>query len=97
MAFFDLQRIKGQELIGSYESPDATYRVNIYLNNGGATVDYAVLGEVIKQKGGSRKNIYWQYPCHTATVEWLDHKTVKINDKALDVEKDTYDYRKSIQ
>ena len=52
---------------------------------------------MIKQKGGSRKNIYWQYPGHTATVEWLDHKTVKINDKALDVEKDTYDYRKSIQ
>ena len=48
---------------------------------------------MIKQKSGRSKNIYWQYPCQTATVEWLDHKTVKINDKALDVEKDTYDYR----
>lgn len=95
-AFFDIQRIKGQELMGSYVSPDATYRINIYLNNGGATVDYAVLGEVIKQKGGRSKNIYWEYPCQTAMVEWLDYQTVRINDKVLDVERDTYDYRHAV-
>lgn len=65
-----------------------------YLNNGGATVDYAVLGVVTNQESRRSKNIYWQYHCQTATVEGLDDRTVKINDIVLDVEKDTYDYRR---
>ncbi|MDU6854701.1 MAG: DUF5412 domain-containing protein [Zhenhengia sp.] len=93
-AFFDVQRIKGQELLGSYLSPDQTYEVTTYLNNGGATVDYAVLGVVTNQESRRSKNIYWQYHCQTATVEWLDDRTVKINDIVLDVEKDIYDYRR---
>lgn len=92
-AFFDIQRIKGQEQIAEVTSPGGLYTAYAYLNNGGATTSYAVLGAVRNNETNRQKNIYWQYKCETATVEWLDDVTVVINGKTLDVRKDTYDYR----
>ena len=92
-AFFDIQRIKGQEQIAEVTSPSGLYTAYAYLNNGGATTSYAVLGTVKNNKTNKQKNLYWQYKCETATIEWLDDVTVLINGKTLDVRKDTYDYR----
>ncbi len=92
-AFFDIQRLKGQELLDEVSSSDGKYTVSVYLNNGGATTDYAVLCSVRNNETEKERNIYWQYHCTTANVRWLDEKTVNINGKELNVEKDSYDYR----
>lgn len=93
-AFFDIQRISGQEVIVSVDSPDGRYTATAYRNNGGATTGYAVLAKIIDNHTQKSKNIYWQYPCETADIVWLDETTVQINGISLDAWKDTYDYRK---
>ena len=92
-AFFDIQRIDGQELINEVVSPDGKYTVSAYLNNGGATTDYAVLCSVRNNETDKAKNIYWNYHCTEAEIEWIDEKTIAINGVELNVTKDTYDYR----
>ena len=94
-AFFDIQRLDGQEVITVSDSPDSSYTVTAYLNNGGATTDYAVLCAVKNNKTGKERNIYWNYHCSTADIQWLDDKTVSINCIELDVTKDKYDYRRN--
>lgn len=91
--FYDIQRIEGQEVIREVISPDGTYTVTAYLNNGGATTDYAVLCSVKTNGYGKEKNIYWQYHCEDAAIVWINEYTVKINGIELNVSKDTYDYR----
>ena len=60
-AFYDIQRLEGQEVIREVSSPNDTYTITAYLNNGGATTDYAVLCSVKNNGAGKEKNIYWQY------------------------------------
>lgn len=91
--FYDIQRIEGQEIIQEVTSPDGIYTVTAYLNNGGATMDYAVLCSVRTNGYRKERNIYWQYHCEDAAIVWVDGKIVKINGVELNVEKDTYDYR----
>ncbi len=92
-AFFDIQRIDGQELLNEVVSPDGKYTVCAYLNNGGATTDYAVLCSVRNNETEKEKNIYWNYHCAEAEIKWKDEKTVTINGIELNVTKDTFDYR----
>ncbi len=87
-----IQWIEGQELIGSYPSPNGGYLLNVYLDGGGATVGFSTLGRVIDQTTGKGKNIYFQYQCWKAEVEWLDETLVSINGIVLNVERDIYDY-----
>jgi hypothetical protein len=91
--FFDIQRIKGQEKIQELTSPDGQYTLLAYLNNDGATTNYAVLCSVKNNQTGKTKNIYWNYPCWNAEVTWLDGHTVTINGIVLNVRSDTFDYR----
>ena len=93
-AFFDIQRIDGQEYITELTSPNETYTVTAYLNNGGATTSYAVLGTLKNNKNGKSKNIYWQYRCEKANMEWLNDEVIKINGKELNVKNEIYDYRR---
>ncbi len=92
-AFFDIQRLEGQELLEEVTSPDKKYTVSVYLNNGGATTDYAVLCSVKNNETEKEKNIYWNYHCTGAKVKWNSEDTVTINGIQLNVNKDTYDYR----
>ena len=92
-AFSDIQRIDGQEYITESTSPNGTYAVTAYLNNGGSTTDYAVLATLRNNKNYKIKNIYWQYHCEKADIEWLNDKTVKINGIQLNVKNEIYDYR----
>ncbi len=94
-AFFDIQRLDGQEIIATSDSPDASYTITAYLNNGGTTTDYAVLCAVKNNKTGKERNIYWNYHCQSSNIQWLDNKTVSINGVELDVTKDLYDYRRN--
>lgn len=93
-AFFDVQRINGQDILTELASPKNTYTVTAYLNNGGATTDYAVLCTVTNNKTSKSKNIYWNSPCQTAAVAWVDDVTVMINEVKLDVRHDVFDYRR---
>jgi len=92
-AFYDIQRLEGQEVIQEVSSPNDTYTITAYLNNGGATIGYAVLCSVKNNSTGKEKNIYWQYRCTKADIIWFDEETVQINGVELNVKKDTYDYR----
>ena len=92
-AFYDIQRLEGQEVIQEVPSPDGTYTVTAYLNSGGATTDYAVLCSVKSNNRRKEKNIYWKYHCEDVSIQWLDDETVKIDGVELNVRKDTYDYR----
>ena len=92
-AFYDIQHIEGQEVIQEVSSPNGTYTITAYLNNGGATTGYAVLCSVKNNSTDKEKNIYWQYRCENADIIWLDEQTVQINGVKLNIKKDTYDYR----
>ena len=92
-AFFDIQRLNGQDLIKEVSSADGRYTVTAYLNNGGATTDYAVLCSVKNNETNKEKNIYWNYHCTKADINWISEDTVIINGIELNVNKDTYDYR----
>lgn len=93
--FFDTSRIAPEELIATYSSPNGTYELNMYRNNGGATSDYAVLGVLTKPDDADySRNIYWNNNCDEANAEWLDDDTVVINGTKIDdVLKNKYDFR----
>ena len=94
-AFFDIQRIEGEEFLSESTSPDGRYTVTAYLNNGGATTDYAVLCTATDNETGRDRNIYWNYKCEKAEIEWVDEDTaiIIINGIELDVMKDKYYWR----
>ena len=93
-AFYDIQRIEGQEYITESTSPNGEYTVITYLNNGGATTDYAVLGKLKNNNNGKTKNIYWQYNCEKAEISWINDETVKINGIQLEIKNEIYDFRR---
>ncbi len=90
---FGIQGIKGQEFLSESTSPDGRYTVTAYLNSGGATTAWAVLCTVEDNKTSWDRNIYWNYRCSTAEIEWVDEDTVIINGVELDVREDEYDWR----
>ena len=92
-AFFDIQRIEGQNELTVSQSPNGKYTVTAYLNDGGATTGFAVLCTVKDNESDKEKNIYWNYHCNSADIKWIDEDTVDINGEVLDVETDTYDFR----
>lgn len=94
--FYDMERLPEGEFLTEAVSPDGTYTVRIYVTNGGATVAYAVRGELIfNDEDGKEKNIYWNYREDSATIEWVDNDTVEINGRTLNVPQETYDFRNS--
>ncbi|WP_180964172.1 DUF5412 family protein [Haloimpatiens massiliensis] len=91
---FDIQRIKGEEYLSESTSPNGTYIVTVYLNNGGATTGFAVLGTLKNNKTKKTENIYWQYHCEKVHMEWINNETIKINGVQLRVKNEIYDYRR---
>ena len=92
--FFDINRIKGQELIDSQYSPNGDYELLIYRNNGGATTGYAILCEAIYIPTGQKRKIYWEYNVDSATISWVTDYVVNINGIQLNIRYDVYDFRK---
>jgi len=81
--------------IAESTSPNRTYTVKTYLCDGGATVQYAVRGELIVNSKSSRaKNIYWDYKIDKSDISWEDDDTVMINGHAIDLPNGKYDWRK---
>ena len=92
-AFYDIQRLAGQEVLAEVPSPDGSSVLTAYLTNGGATTDFGVLCAVRDTNDGRKRNFYWQYHCSEAVVRWIDDDTAEVNGVVLDVWEDTYDYR----
>ena len=94
-AFYNIDRIEPGELLTEEVSPDGKYTVKTYLNNGGATVNYAVLGVLhFNDSKKKPKNIYWQYEMEDGAVYWEDGDTVVINGTSIEVPNGKYDYRR---
>ncbi|MFP7486262.1 DUF5412 domain-containing protein [Priestia filamentosa] len=93
-AFFDMNRLPKGEYLTEETSPNGKYTLRAYVSNGGATVAYAVRGELVFNDGYRRdKNIYWNYREDTANIKWLDNDTVVINGHTLDVPNEKFDFR----
>ncbi|MEG6611795.1 DUF5412 family protein [Pseudoclostridium thermosuccinogenes] len=50
--------------------------------------------KLIYNKNGKTKNIYWQYHCEKAEIEWINDEIVIINGVELNVKSEIYDYRR---
>ncbi|MEF3310120.1 DUF5412 domain-containing protein [Paenibacillus sp. GYB004] len=92
--FFSLSHLPEGELVKQIDSANKSYTINMYLVNGGATTGYSIRGELVDNKKGSKKNMYWGYREEQTNVTWLDDHTVTINGHKLDVRTDTYDWRR---
>ena len=93
-AFFDMDRLPTGEYLTEETSPDGTYTIRAYRNNGGATTSYSIRGELVFNKNNSKtKNIYWNYREDTAEIEWIDNDTVIINGHTLEVPNERFDFR----
>lgn len=88
-----LKNIPPGEYISQTESPNHDYTVKFYLVNSHSTVDFAIRGELVNNKSGKQKNIYWSYHENTVSSQWINNNTIEINGKTLNIEKDTYDWR----
>lgn len=92
--FIDMNRLPTGEYLTEETSPDGKYTLKAYVTNGGATVSYAVRGELVfNEKSNKTKSIYWNYREENASITWTDNDTVVINGHSLDVPKDKFDFR----
>lgn len=84
-----------RKFISESQSPNGEYMVRTYLCNGGATVDYAVIGELINLKTKGAKAIYWDYHIDKGDIKWNSNNKVSINGHEIDIPNGVYDWRKS--
>lgn len=90
----DMYTLPKGEYIDESISPNGDYTVKTYLCNGGATVDWAVRGElIINSELNKKRNIYWKYKTDQSDIIWKDNKTVVINGRVIDIPDGKYDYR----
>ena len=91
--FFGMKYLPKGEFMETVYSPNENYKINSYLVNAGATVDFSVRCEVVNACTGEKRNLFWEYHCEKANIEWIDDDNVKINGKKLNIHSDTYDWR----
>lgn len=83
------------ELLNETTSPKDKYTVKTYVSDkGGATVDFAVRGELIVNNNNSKpKNIYWEYKVNKGEIHWENEDTVIINGHKIKLPNEIYDWR----
>ena len=88
----------GHELIESIVSPDNRHTMDIYLYNGGATMDWSTIIYIVDNTSGNERELYFQYhEKEPNEAVWIDSQTVRINGMELDIEQDKYDSRMRLQ
>lgn len=80
-----------EEFLGETVSSDGKYKVEAYLINGGATVDWSV--KCYLREGESKKEIYRDYHINEANMVWIDNDTISINNHNIDLPNGKYDFR----
>ena len=79
-----------EELIGKYPSEDEKNCVYVYVGDGGAISTWSIVCDVKGSHILGKRRIYVKDDINTATVTWLDDRTVKINGITLDIYRDKY-------
>ena len=79
-----------KDLIESIKSPNGKYMINTYLTNCGATCDFGIVAELCDNNNKCKK-IYDCYHENTSFVYWIDNENIFINQKKLNIFKDTYE------
>lgn len=90
----DMIKIPKGEYIESIESPNKEYKLNAYFINGGLLSGDSIRVELENINTSKTKNIYWGYPYSKVNMKWLNNDVVVINDKNLNIHKDTYNWRR---
>ncbi|HAT4179906.1 TPA: DUF5412 domain-containing protein [Clostridium perfringens] len=80
-----------EELLGETVSSDGKYKIEAYLINGGATVDWSV--KCYLREGEIKKEIYRDYHINEANMIWIDNDTISINNHNIDLPNGKYDFR----
>ena len=80
-----------EELLGETVSSDGKYKVEAYLINGGATVDWSV--KCYLREGDIKKEIYRDYHINEANMIWIDNDTISINNHNIDLPNGKYNFR----
>ena len=80
-----------EELLGETVSSDGKYKIEAYLINGGATVDWSV--KCYLREGDIKKEIYRDYHINEANMIWIDNNTISINNHNIDLPNGKYDFR----
>ena len=80
-----------EELLGETVSSDGKYKVEAYLINGGATVDWSV--KCYLREGDIKKEIYRDYHINEGNMIWIDNDTISINNHNIDLPNGKYDFR----
>ncbi|HFD2053215.1 TPA: DUF5412 family protein [Clostridium perfringens] len=80
-----------EELLGETVSSDGKYKVEAYLINGGATVDWSV--KCYLREGDIKKEIYRDYHINEANMIWIDNDTISINNHNIDLPNGKYYFR----
>ncbi len=80
-----------EELLGETVSSDGKYKIEAYLINGGATVDWSV--KCYLREGESKKEIYRDYHINEANMIWIDNDTISINNHNIDLPNGKYNFR----
>ncbi|ELC8353595.1 DUF5412 domain-containing protein [Clostridium perfringens] len=80
-----------EEILGETVSSDGKYKVEAYLINGGATVDWSV--KCYLREGDIKKEIYRDYHINEANMIWIDNDTISINNHNIDLPNGKYDFR----
>lgn len=91
-AFYDISRISKDEILVESISPDGAYTIIFYLSNGGATNSDGIVGELVINETGKKRNIYWDLQ-EDVVVEWLENNIVNINNNIINLPNGKYDYR----
>lgn len=90
----NMSNLPNGEYLSKSTSPNGTYTIRTYLCNGGATVDYAVRGElIINNKNKKARNIYWEYKINVSEITWDSDDTVIINGHKINLPSGKYDWR----
>ena len=80
-----------EELLGETVSSDGKYKIEAYLINGGATVDWSV--KCYLREGDIKKEIYRDYHINEANMIWIDNDTISINNHNIDLPNGKYNFR----
>ena len=91
--FVDMSHLPQGDLVNSCPSPRGDKTVNLYLCGGSATTADSIRGEVVID--GVKRNIYWQYKEDRHECYWESNDVVNINGTTIDVQNDTYDWRRT--
>lgn len=92
--FYNINNLNTGELIEELYSPNNKFVLKSYFINGGSLSANSVRVEVINNDTNESRNIYFNYPENKVNMKWIDDVNVDINGIELNINKETYDWRK---